>query len=69
MSPFSLKSDLLTASFSRHVKGLVGELDFSFHAVSTTESMAPSRMASRAGSRVDLSDMPGSKTGDRDKTD
>ncbi|KAJ6098814.1 hypothetical protein N7467_000349 [Penicillium canescens] len=53
----------------RHVKDLVGELDFSFHAVSTTESMAPSRMTSRVGSRVDLSEMSGSKPNDRDKTD
>ncbi|KAJ5757720.1 uncharacterized protein N7511_006414 [Penicillium nucicola] len=53
----------------RHVKGLVGELDFSFHAVSTSESMAQSRMPSRAGSRVDLSDMTGAKPSDRDKTD
>ncbi|KAJ5563263.1 hypothetical protein N7535_008427 [Penicillium sp. DV-2018c] len=42
----------------RHVKSLVGELDFSFHAVTTGESMAASRMTSRAGSRVDLSVVP-----------
>ncbi|KAJ5339531.1 hypothetical protein N7452_006259 [Penicillium brevicompactum] len=53
----------------RHVKSLVGELDFSFHAVSTTESMAASRMPSRMGSRVDVSQVPSTSNGDRDKTD
>ncbi|KAJ6109216.1 hypothetical protein N7486_001450 [Penicillium sp. IBT 16267x] len=38
-----------------HVKGLVGELDFSFHAVSTADAkMTHSRMTSRAPSRVSL---------------
>ncbi|CAG8195768.1 unnamed protein product [Penicillium salamii] len=53
----------------RHVKSLVGELDFSFHAVTTTESMAASRMPSRMGSRVDVGEIPPSSHGDRDKTD
>ncbi|KAJ6184858.1 hypothetical protein N7519_006159 [Penicillium mononematosum] len=53
----------------RLVKGLVGELDFSFHAVSTGESMAESRMPSRVGSRVDLSEYASSQPGDRHKND
>ncbi|KAJ5528814.1 hypothetical protein N7527_002207 [Penicillium freii] len=53
----------------RLVKGLVGELDFSFHAVSTGESMAESRMPSRAGSRADLSEYASSQRGDRHKND
>ncbi|CAG8897617.1 unnamed protein product [Penicillium egyptiacum] len=53
----------------RLVKGLVGELDFSFHAVSTGESMAESRMPSRVGSRVDLSEYELSQPGDRHKSD
>ncbi|CAI7659091.1 unnamed protein product [Penicillium glandicola] len=52
----------------RLVKDLVGELDFSFHAVTTGESMAESRMPSRVGSRVDLSEYASSKA-DRDKSD
>ncbi|KAJ5177619.1 Brefeldin A sensitivity protein [Penicillium coprophilum] len=52
----------------RLVKDLVGELDFSFHAVSTKESMAESRMTSRAGSRTDLSEY-GSRPSDRNKND
>ncbi|KAJ5121278.1 Brefeldin A sensitivity protein-related domain of unknown function DUF2421 [Penicillium bovifimosum] len=52
----------------RHVKSLVGELDFSFHAVTTGESMAASRMTSRAGSRVDLSEAP-SRADDQVKRD
>jgi hypothetical protein len=43
----------LLITWYRHVKGLVGELDFSFHAVSTMESrIAESRMTSRAPSRA-----------------
>lgn len=57
------------AVHSRLVKGLVGELDFSFHAVSTGESMAESRMPSRAGSRADLSEYASSQHGDRHKND
>ncbi|KAJ5782315.1 hypothetical protein N7457_004089 [Penicillium paradoxum] len=53
----------------RLVKTLVGELDFSFHAVGTGESMAASRKTSRAGSRVDLSDMPTFQPDGRDKKD
>ncbi|KAJ5496497.1 Brefeldin A sensitivity protein [Penicillium fimorum] len=49
----------------RLVKELVGELDFSFHAVSTGESMAESR----AGSRTDLSQYSSSRPSDRDKSD
>ncbi|KAJ5355928.1 Brefeldin A sensitivity protein [Penicillium concentricum] len=53
----------------RLVKDLVGELDFSFHAVTTGESMAESRMPSRTGSRADLSEYASSRPGDRDKND
>ncbi|KAG0157692.1 hypothetical protein PDIDSM_4877 [Penicillium digitatum] len=45
------------------------QLDFSFHAVSTGESMAESRMPSRAGSRVDLGEYELSQPGDRRKKD
>jgi hypothetical protein len=42
----------------RHVRGLVGELDFSFHAVSTMDPrIAESRMTSRAPSRVDVNEV------------
>lgn len=51
----------------RHVKGLVGELDFSFHAVSTTDArISHSRMTSRAPSRVSVNE---TQAADRDKTD
>ncbi|KAJ5664374.1 hypothetical protein N7507_005105 [Penicillium longicatenatum] len=51
----------------RHVKGLVGELDFSFHAVSTTDArMTHSRMTSRAPSRVSVNE---TQAADRDKAD
>lgn len=51
----------------RHVKGLVGELDFSFHAVSTTDAnMTHSRMTSRAPSRVSVNE---TQAADRNKTD
>ncbi|KAJ5291788.1 hypothetical protein N7478_001039 [Penicillium angulare] len=51
----------------RHVKGLVGELDFSFHAVSTTDaSITHSRMTSRAPSRVSVNEVQAS---DRQKAD
>ncbi|KAJ5553882.1 hypothetical protein N7513_003841 [Penicillium frequentans] len=50
-----------------HVKGLVGELDFSFHAVSTTDArISQSRMTSRAPSRVSVNE---TQAADRDKTD
>ena len=43
----------LLITLDRHVKALVGELDFSFHAVSTMDSrIAESRMTSRAPSRA-----------------
>lgn len=51
----------------RHVKGLVGELDFSFHAISTSDPrIAESRMTSRAPSRVDVNEV---QAVDRDKRD
>ena len=51
----------------RHVKGLVGELDFSFHAVSTADAkMTHSRMTSRAPSRVSVNE---TQAADRNKTD
>ncbi|KAJ5577998.1 uncharacterized protein N7459_006962 [Penicillium hispanicum] len=51
----------------RHVRGLVGELDFSFHAVSTTDaSLTHSRMTSRAPSRVSVNE---TQAADREKTD
>lgn len=54
-------------TISRHVKGLVGELDFSFHAVSTTDvRIAESRMTSRAPSRVSVNEL---QSTDRDKMD
>ena len=58
-----------SAIHSRLVKGLVGELDFSFHAVSTGESLAESRVTSRVGSRVDLSGYASSQPDDRHKND
>ncbi|KAJ5166764.1 uncharacterized protein N7482_005545 [Penicillium canariense] len=51
----------------RHVKGLVGELDFSFHAVSTMDPrIAESRYTSRAPSRVSLNEV---QAADREKKD
>ncbi|KAJ5717356.1 hypothetical protein N7488_003002 [Penicillium malachiteum] len=51
----------------RHVRGLVGELDFSFHAVSTTDaSITHSRMTSRAPSRVSVNEV---QAADRPKED
>ncbi|KAJ6121608.1 hypothetical protein N7512_004073 [Penicillium capsulatum] len=51
----------------KHVKSLVGELDFSFHAVSTTDvRIAESRMTSRAPSRVSVNEL---HPGDHDKRD
>ncbi|KAF7718156.1 Uncharacterized protein PECH_005608 [Penicillium ucsense] len=51
----------------RHVKDLVGELDFSFHAVSTMDArIADSRYTSRAPSRVSVNE---SHTVDREKSD
>ncbi|KAJ5915602.1 hypothetical protein N7466_011535 [Penicillium verhagenii] len=50
-----------------HVRGLVGELDFSFHTVSTTDaSMTHSRMTSRAPSRVSVNE---TQAADRNKRD
>lgn len=49
------------------MKDLVGELDFSFHAVSTTDPrIAESRMTSRAPSRVDVNEV---QAADRRKQD
>ncbi|KAJ5752596.1 hypothetical protein N7520_009513 [Penicillium odoratum] len=48
------------------VKDLVGELDFSFHAVSTTDGITHSRMTSRAPSKVSLHE---TQAADRNKTD
>ncbi|EPS25675.1 hypothetical protein PDE_00609 [Penicillium oxalicum 114-2] len=51
----------------RHVKGLVGELDFSFHAVSTMDArIADSRYTSRAPSRVSVNE---TQVADRVKND
>ncbi|KAJ5832819.1 hypothetical protein N7474_001130 [Penicillium riverlandense] len=48
------------------VKGLVGELDFSFHALSTADSRMTSRAPSRVTSRVNINEIP-SSSADRDK--
>lgn len=51
----------------KHVKGLVGELDFSFHAVSTMDArIADSRYTSRAPSRVSVNEI---QAADREKKD